>query len=402
MANQTRELTKGKRTVFSLIMFLIPLIAIAAIYIAYAGYRTKGLYWYTKSNQRGWKGKVHRPDAELGFAPIPDSLGAEVFPVGDYVPVRYDKDGFRVPLEDGKGTSLNRHPIVLTLGDSFTYGAAVLAEDTFPYLVGQGLRGTTRNAGVPSYGLSQMLILAQRLVPAYKPDYVLVQYSDWLVGRAQSAFGQTYFGKLPTPYFFVRQNELVLHPPVFKTKIFDLPVDRYRHTRVGVVDKLSFLWNVGLPLFVHDDCDMSYHNIRRAFGLVPEPATNARQITKYVYEAIGGVARENGARLIIVVLGIDYKRVPIPEGSFPVDSILVNAHGALLEHLPVPDKESYERFYFHWRGSPLRIVDPHPNENAHRIIAEAIVQKIQGETAAEAKKGMVPPARKTSALSEER
>jgi hypothetical protein len=31
----------------------------------------------------------------------------------------------------------------------------------------------------------------------------LVQYSSWLVGRAQSTFGQAYFGKLPTPYCFV-------------------------------------------------------------------------------------------------------------------------------------------------------------------------------------------------------
>jgi hypothetical protein len=370
------NLTRKKKIVFSVVTFLIPIVAIAAIYVANAGRRATSLYWYTKTNQRGWMGKVYRADRELGFVPIPDSRGAEVFPIGDYVPVRHDKDGFRVPLQEDKSASPRSHPLVLTLGDSFTFGAAVPAENTFSYLVGRDLGGVARNAGVPSYGLSQMVILGRRLIPASKPDYVVVQYSDWLVGRAQSAFGQTYFGKLPTPYFFVRHDNLFLYPPVFPTKMFDLPVDRYRRTRTGVIDKLSFLFNVGLPLFFHDDLHMSAYFVRKGLGWVPEPAGNGRELTKYAYEAIGRAAKDNGARVIIVVLGFDYQRVPVPEGVFPADSIIVNAHEALLEHLPIRDRESYEKSYFHWRGSPKQIVDSHPNENAHRIIAQSIVQQI--------------------------
>jgi hypothetical protein len=380
MANRTRNLSGKKKIAFYCIVLLIPPTTIFAIYIVYTGYRTRPLYSYIKSNQRGWRGKVHKADAELGFAPVPDSQGAEVIPAGSDIPARYDKDGFRGPLEDNKRTSLNQHPIVLTLGCSFTYGAAVSAEDAYAYLVGHYLGGTERNAGVGSYGLSQMMILAKRLVPTYKPDYLLVQYSPWLVSRAQNPFAPANFGKLPTPYFFVRQNELVLHPPVFRTEILDLPIDRYRNTPVSVMDKVSFLWNVGLPLFVHDDLNMSSYNINSLLGRVPEPATNPEQITKYVYEEIAKVARENGAKLVIVVLGNDYRPVQIPEGSFPTDSILVNAHDALLRHLPVANQETYQQSYAHWRGSPLRIVDFHPNETAHKIIAEAIVQKIQDDS----------------------
>jgi hypothetical protein len=377
MTKQPRELSRKKRFLFYLVVFLIPATTISAIYVIYTGYRTAPIYWYVKRHERGWKGKVARADAELGFAPIPDSQGAEVFPIGDDVPARYDKDGFRVPLEDGGSTLLNQHPIVLTLGDSFTYGAATLAENTYPYLVGQYLEGTARNAGVCGSGLSQMMVLAKRLVPNHKPDYLLVQYSPWLVDRAQSQFAPTYFGKVPTPYFFVRQNELVLHPPVFMTKIMDLPIDRYRNTPASVIDRGSFLWNVGLPLFVHDDFNMPYYYIRSAVGAVPEPATNPEQTTKYVYEEIAKVARANGAKLVIVILGFDDKPVQITEGLFPPDSIIVNAHNALLEHLPVVNAQTYFKLYGHWRGSPPVLVDLHPNENAHRIIAEAIVHKIQ-------------------------
>jgi hypothetical protein len=61
--------------------------------------------------------------------------------------------------------------------------------------------------GVSSYGLSEMMVLAKRLVPIQKPDYLLVPYSPWLVGRAQSPFAPTYFGSVVTPYFLpVRMN----------------------------------------------------------------------------------------------------------------------------------------------------------------------------------------------------
>jgi len=151
MTKQTQKLSRKKRLAFSFIVFLIPATTISAIYILYTGYRTTPIYWSIKNNARGWKGKLMRSDPELGFAPIPDSRGLEVLPKGDDIPARYDKDGFRVPLEGAGNSSVNPHPVVLALGCSFTYGAATNAENTYPYLVGQRLAGTTRNAGVSSY-----------------------------------------------------------------------------------------------------------------------------------------------------------------------------------------------------------------------------------------------------------
>src|SRR5215470_8398141 len=188
---------RKQRIVFRLIVLLIPIVATSTLYFVYTARRTHALYFYVKTNQRGWRGLVYRWDAELGFAPIANSVGAETFPTGDEIPARFDQDGFRIPLDDAKNTTRGQHPSVLTLGCSFTYGAAARAEDTYPYLVGQNLGGSAHNAAVSSYGLSQMLILARRLVPAQKPDYLLVQYSPWLVSRALDPFAPTYFGKLP-------------------------------------------------------------------------------------------------------------------------------------------------------------------------------------------------------------
>jgi len=135
---QERKFSNKKRTVFCLIIFTFYIVILSTFYFGYIVHRTRPLYWNIKTSQRGWSGKVHKADAELGFAPIPDSQGAEVFPLGPEIPMRYDKDGFRIPVSDHSASSTRSspRPLVLTLGCSFTYGAANYAEDTYPYLVG--------------------------------------------------------------------------------------------------------------------------------------------------------------------------------------------------------------------------------------------------------------------------
>jgi hypothetical protein len=378
MSPKRQPLTRKKRIAFRLIVLLIPVVTIAFLYLGYTAYRTNSIYQYVKSNQRGWRGKLFKPDRELGFAPIPGAQGSEVFPIGEDIPARFDADGFRVPVDELRAPAVRQHPIVLTLGCSFTYGAAARAEDTYPYLLAQNFGGSPRNAAVSSYGLSQMLMLAQRLTPAQKPDYLVVQYSPWLVERAQTPFAPTYFGRLPTPYFYSDKSDVALQAPVFQTKIFDLPIDQYRRTDYspGRGGRISFLWQVGLPLFIHDDFYTGVYAVNRLLGRVSAPALDQNQIIRYVYGEIGRVARANGARLIIVILGNDVNPVPLQSSWFPQDAIIVNAQDALIGRLPSATEESYEKSYGFWRGSPPAIVDKHPNETAHRVIADAITREI--------------------------
>jgi len=287
--------------------------------------------------------------------------------------MRYDKHGFRVPLEDNS-IILNPELVVLALGGSFTYGAATYAEDTYPYLVGQYLQGVTRNAGVCSYGLTQMSILAKRLVPIHKPDYILVQYSEWLVDRAMRPFAPTYFSKSPSPFFY-EENDFLIHPPVFLRKR-GLPIGKFKNAKVSKADFFSFFWKVGLPLFIHDDFNMSLYRIKRALRIIPKPSTAREKLIRYVYKEIANVAEENRAQLVVVVLGRNHKPVKVPKNLFPINAIIVNAQDALLKQLPVVNNENYKKKYAHWRGFPAKMVDGHPNENAHRFIAEEIVMKI--------------------------
>jgi hypothetical protein len=370
-------ISRKKKFVFSLVTGLFAIGICFFCYAGYAAYQTIDIYKWAKSNPRGWKGNVHAADPELGFAPVPNSQGAHVFPIGPDIPMRYDSDGFRVPVVPGKPSP--PRPLVLSLGCSFTYGDAMYAEKTFPYLVGQSLNGTTKNAGVCSYGLAQMLVLARKLVPLHKPDYLLVQYSPWLVERAQKPSAPSYFGIVPVPYFYKKKDRLAIYPPVFQTRIMDLPVSRYRDTPSGFFDALSFYWHVGLPLAIHDDFNVLKFTLQKKAGIVPPPAKSQEELIKYVYGEISEVARKCGTKVVIVVLGNSSAPVPVNRGLLPSDALLVNAQDALLARLPVADDSTYERLYAHWRGVPpnLTLVDSHPNELAHQIIADTVVSAIR-------------------------
>ena len=368
------KLNDKKRLMFSIVMLLITLAIPSAVYFGFTVYRTAGLYNYVKSNQRGWTGHVHKVDAELGFAPVPNSQGAHVFPIGPDIPMRYDSHGFRVPMQSTSDRP-DRRPVILALGCSFTYGDATYAEDTFPFITAEHLGGTALNAGVCSYGLSQMLVLARKIVPRTRPDYLLVQYSTWLVDRSISPFASSFYGKMPSPYFY-RADTLSIEPPAFRTVCFDLPIDGFRNRPIGINDFFSFLRLVGIPLFVHDDFEMILWRIKKIRGSVPRPAQDKSDVIRYVYAEFAKLAAESNAKLVIVVLGVDHNPVETPTGLFPGNAIVVNAHQSLIDSLQVVTETEYEREYAHWRGVPKRNVDYHPNERAHRIIAEAIVHKI--------------------------
>lgn len=374
-----QAINKKKKVFFYAVALCIPLAFFCVVYISYVAYRSAYMYQNIKTNQRGWKGSVHAADAELGFSPVPNSYGAHVFPIGPDIPMRYDEDGFRVPIE-AEGSSKYPRPLILSLGCSFTYGDATYAKDTYPVLVGQSLKGTSKNAGVCSYGLSQMLLLAKKLIPIYKPDYLLVQYSTWLVRRAQSPFAPSYYGKLPTPFFYEKDNSFALNSPIFLAKM-ELPVQRYRNTPDNLMDALSFFVNVGFPLFFHDDFNMLKYTIDRVIGTVPNPTKAREELIKHVYREINNVAKEHGAKLVIVVLGNNAKAVEVNDLSFPSDAVFVNAQEALLRRITIKNNsvnnDDYKKEYAHWRGSPPKVVDYHPNETAHKIIADTIVSEIR-------------------------
>jgi len=369
---------KVKRSTIIKIIYSLFLLSLVAIFLGVYGrslyLRSKQLYNYAKHKRRGWSGSVFQPDRELGFRAKAGARGAHTFPIGDDLPMRFDRNGFRVPV-DSQADEYKR-PYVLALGCSFTYGDACLAEDTFPHLVAQALGGTELNAGLCSYSLSQMMILARRLIPEYKPEYILFQYSPWLLNRSIMMFAPTRFSYAPNPYYIDTEDGSVdLHPPVFSCYSIDIAP-----WREGSGDSLGFyscFSQIGLPLLLHDDYNILLFKIKTAFSLIPKPSRRKDVILENVYREIKALAEKYNSRLIIVGLGHLEKPLVIPAALREMGLTTVNCHADLLSRLDEQTKYAYCQAYAHFKGDPPIRVDRHPNPAAHRIIADSILEVIR-------------------------
>ena len=87
-------------------------------------------------------------------------------------------DGLRGSPDAAAGRA--GRPRVLALGDSFTFGYGVQAEEAWPARLQEELRrrGMTRaeviNAGIPAYAPDQELDLLRELLPRWRPDLVIL------------------------------------------------------------------------------------------------------------------------------------------------------------------------------------------------------------------------------------
>ena len=353
----------GGNLLLSLASFLF---AAALAYLAFVVFRAQHI-WKAEiaSLGRGWEGRVHRFDPQLGFAPVPDSRGAHLFPIGPKIPMRYNEDGFRIPVSGQE----RKHPYVMALGCSFTYGDACAAEDTYPHILAGMLGGSELNAGVCSYGLTQMTLLAERLIPRFRPEYLVVEYSTLLADRSIDYFAPSYFLTLPVPYFSNDgKGGLSISPPVFRTVLFDWESSEFRDNK----GFLHFLGKAGFPLLFKNDHAYVNFQWHRMTGNIPPPATNRSQVIRFVYERIAELSRQNGTRMVVVGLSFNSQPLLFPPEIENLGIPIVNAQSELLSALEKVTENSYQQAYAHFRGNPPLLVDPHPNPAAHRLIAKAV------------------------------
>ena len=139
--------------------YLILLITLILLYIVLLVIRSQKIYSYVKHGKKGFSSAIFTNDSELGFSSIPNVNAGMVGAKGINIPIRYNKDRFRIPINT-KHEKGKLRPLVLALGGSFTHGDYCLAEETYPYIVAKALNGTALNGGLGSYGLSQMLLRA--------------------------------------------------------------------------------------------------------------------------------------------------------------------------------------------------------------------------------------------------
>lgn len=328
---------------------------------------------------RGSVGKVYSADPFLGIVPAPGIHSLDQVPLGKPIALAHDERGFRVAAGTMPQPS-RRRPRVLFLGDSFTYGRMVAAEDTFAALTAARLGGEALNAGVNGYGLAQMVLRARQLIPEYRPDIVVVQYSPWLVARAIDEFAPAETGHqdrtlhVPAPYYADGAPLQIAAPPFDVALEASLvPAARSAASSAG---RWTFFWRFALPVIWHQDSRLAWFRLKQMMGVAPRPTQDQAAVIRDAYAELSALSSRYHARMLILALGSSAP-LEVPGELFPPGVGGVNGWRVLVERLMRQTTAEYERQYMIWRGSPPQMVDWHPNERAHQLIAEALAMRIR-------------------------
>ena len=350
-------------------------------------YRSHELYTYVKSSPTELlTSGILDYNPSLGYSAQPESSGQMQFLLPPNIPVDYDARMFRVvPGYTADADS----PLMLFLGCSWTHGDATRAEETFAHRVGSHMHARYFNAGYHAYGLSQMLLRAREVIKTDRPDYVLVQYSPWLVDRSMRHFAGGRFLQRPIPYFTkTQEGKLEIASPAFQVR-HSPPIGSYRGYPKSLKDFASFMLDAALPFNLHQDLNLVSFNIRRLFGLIPDPHDDRLEIVRYVYGEIESLCRLSGCKMLIYQLDRPSRTPgkPSRNSHFAEEEaqylkslsgwVYADSYSALLEPLEIPDDASFVQEYAHYRGEPPRVVDRHPNARAHAIIAASIIEALE-------------------------
>jgi hypothetical protein len=104
----------------------------------------------------------------LGWTPIPGSVGTLLGK-----PLSFTGHGTREQNRDRPPVT---GPLIIAFGDSMTEGYAVGNDETWPAHLERLTGRRVLNAGVRGYGLDQMVLWAERLVPELRPSTVVLAF----------------------------------------------------------------------------------------------------------------------------------------------------------------------------------------------------------------------------------
>lgn len=107
-------------------------------------------------------------DATLGWAPIAGSAGTMLGKS-----LSFTAAGTRAQNREGPPAT---GPLIVAFGDSMTEGFAVGDDETWPAALQRLTGRPVLNAGVRGYGLDQMVLRAERLVPELRPSTVVLAF----------------------------------------------------------------------------------------------------------------------------------------------------------------------------------------------------------------------------------
>jgi hypothetical protein len=212
---------------------------------------------------------TYRYDAELGWAPVPNS--SSVVTTARTIHVRHNSLGFR-DIEFER----DARPRMLFIGDSFVWGVDAEANERFTDLLRSRISNyATVNAGVSGYGTDQEYLLLRRIWAKIQPSIVVLIFCT-ANDRLDNGTNTRYDG-YQKPYFVIANDGA----PVLRGQ--PVPISRQLYIKQNWL--VRHLWLARVVAFV-------YVEIRHPQVYVPDPTERIVSMLREFVEA-------HGARLMV-------------------------------------------------------------------------------------------------------
>ena len=241
------------------------------------------------------------------------------------------------------------------MGDSFTFGEGVHYEDIFPTITQEELRARnvmaeSLNFGVGGYNTLQSSLLLQPVVTEFSPDVVVLGYT---INDAEP----------PLIYYDKARGEVVREPRekrILKgfanATVPDLLLFKLRTARLiyqYLLKKNQAENTIGWYQSLYNDENIHWGKTQE--GML----------------SISMQCRQHNMRCIVVVFPLLYRldNYPLQAEHELVINKLQQAGYEFIDLLPLLEGREAETLWVH-------PTDQHPNEIVHRIVAEALVEKL--------------------------
>jgi len=307
-------------------------------------------------------------DERLGHFQKPSKKAYDVFPDSSrFISLCTNENGFRVPC--GRVSRENKEAAkhkFLFLGASPTFGFLVPADSIFAALISKRFNAEYLNAGVGGVGFAQMLLLAEQWIPAYKPDVVFFQATNYLLERSKSISNPS-VPFVATPYIVdAHDSTVIIQPAVYSVRqIYDLVNKIYDSRKFGVFDWIACSLKMTFA-FINMEFQLAGVQLKLITGKLSHPtAADDQVMLDAILSRIKALCRSHHAELVIV--GIGYLGHQISDEYYYVDT-----DKALIDYANNAEVH-YDQLYYHYAKGDTIPVEKHQNQFAHKLIADTVV-----------------------------
>ncbi len=217
-------------------------------------------------------------------------------------------------------------PRMVFVGDSFTFGLGVEADDTFPCLLARELAAVVFNLGVAGYGTDQEYLAFEASAPGLDPDVVVLTYCR---NDLHEVLSERRYGR-PKPRFFYAGDDLRMSPA--------------KDRSWWLLDRHSSL-NLSLHFFLDRSNRRPLTRAEQALGM------------RIVRELVDRMARRSvamGSQFLLVLENVGWLKERFQPAAEGVRTIDVGP--ALAQEEKVTGERMWIEGDGHWSGAGHRVV----------------------------------------------